>query len=127
MIRRGEIRWRQNKKSAETVILLLIGEVFGKDGDNWGGNNDGVGNRIGIRYKHHRQQLTLWPNLFEINSWWGNRQEGIESWITWITWSIGQGVDKSWRQKRKIYFKWKEEISSWSRGIRGAIQLSIHW
>ena len=43
-------------------------EVLGKDWGNEGENNDRVGNRIGDRYKHDRQQLMLPPSGFKINA-----------------------------------------------------------
>ena len=111
----------------ELKIGKIQVEVLRKDGGNGGVNNDGVGNGIGDIYKHDRQQLTISSNVFEINPYWDKRQERIVFWITWITGTKGQDVDKSWRQQIKIYFKWKKKTSSWSRGIRVTIQLSTDW
>ena len=77
-------------------------KLFVKDEGNGGENNNGVGDGIGDIYKHDQQQLTLSPNLFEINSCWDKRHEEIASWITWIAGSKIQDVDKSLRQKINI-------------------------
>ena len=60
---------------------LKIGESHGgvlrRDGSNGEGNNDGVDNEIGDKYKHDRQQLTLSPMLFERNLCQDKLHEGM--------------------------------------------------
>ena len=59
----------------------------------------------------------LSPNLLERNSCLDKHHEGMASWIKFITGSKGHDRNRSRRQKRKIYFKRKEETSNWSEEV----------